>query len=125
MAGTRVQVGLTIMLSGKSPILAETTYLTVIPGPLVFVLDQQTNWSTKRDSVLDTRLELNKILLITRSGKVTLTRAATTQLSLNILRFEGQTLMKEKMIKTEKREIYCKKQLTGGQPSMIAPTEAQ
>ena len=113
------------MLSGKSPILAETTYLTVIPGPLVFVLDQQTNWSPKRDSVLDTRLELNKILLITRGGKVALTRAATTQLSLNILRFEGQTLMKEKMIKTEKREIYCKKELTGGQPSMIAPTEAQ
>ena len=105
--------------------MAETTYLTVIPGPLVFVLDQQTNWSTKRDSVLDTRLELNKILLITRGGKVALTRAATTQLSLNILRFEGQTLMREKMIKTEKREIYCKKELTGGQPSMIAPTEAQ
>ena len=111
MAGTRVQVGLKIMLGGKSPILTETTYLTVIPRSLVFVLDQQTNWSTERDSVLNTRLKLNEILLITRGGKVALTRAATTQLSLNILRFEGQTLMGEKMIKMKSGRFIVRSNL--------------
>ena len=61
--------------------------------------------------MLDTRLELNKILLITRGGKVALTRAATTQLSLNILRFEGQTLMRKKVIKMKSGRFIVSRNL--------------
>lgn len=67
-------------------------YLSVVPRSLILVLDQQPNRSTKRDSMLDTRLELDEIFLVTRGSEITLTGSATTELCLDILRFKGQTL---------------------------------
>ena len=40
-------------------------HLGVIPGALVFVLDEKAYGCTERDAVLDTGLKLDKVLLIT------------------------------------------------------------
>lgn len=53
VAGARIEIG-----------------LRVVPRALVFVLDKKTNRGAESDAVLDARLKLNKIFLITLSKKI-------------------------------------------------------
>ena len=45
--------------------LSHPPHLGVIPGALVFVLDEEADGCTERDAVLDTGLELDEILFVT------------------------------------------------------------
>ena len=91
-------------------------YLGIIPGALIFVLDEEANGCAKRDTVLKTGLELNEVLFITLyfhqlnycagqlvrhtygSRQVALARTSAGELNLDVLVLKGQSLGKSQIL---------------------------
>ena len=71
MTGTRIKVG----LYNKGPLRSKITLrsilgtnLSVVPGPLIFVLDKKTNGCPQTDAMFNTGLEMDEVFLITLPG---------------------------------------------------------